>query len=63
MIPPEAFTLTMENQFHLHTVYQAIDNSEAEELKRLTKELAEQLAVKDNIIKHLMSKLAKNGLI
>jgi hypothetical protein len=53
----------MENQFHLHTVYQAIDNSEAEELKRLTKELAEQLAVKDNIIKHLMSKLAKNGLI
>lgn len=62
-IPPEAFNLPMEVQFGLTKASQDIDRCEPQQLRELAKELVRQLAVKDNIIKHLATNLAKNGLI
>ena len=62
-IPPEAFNLPMEVQLGLTKTGQDIDRCEPEQLRELAKELVRQLAVKDNIIKHMASNLAKNGLI
>jgi hypothetical protein len=56
MIPPDAMTLTIEQQFKLRMLDADIDRLSPEDARDMVRDLMKQLEIKDNIIKHFLMK-------
>jgi hypothetical protein len=56
---PECLSLSMEQEFSIHRFEMDSQNLPPDELKKLFIEVARQLFVKDNVIRHLL----KNGAL
>lgn len=57
----EIFNLSLEEEFSLLEINNAVDNMDLESLRVMLKELARQLKVKDRIVKHLVKEKVQSG--
>jgi hypothetical protein len=55
---PECFELSLEQQFNVKAVELSTQNLSLDRMRELLIELAKQLMVKDNVLRHLI----KNGI-